>query len=97
MPLKGQSQHGAPRAAEHQPAFDAEMLPQTLDIGDQVRCRIVGELCHRWGAAGATLIEEDDGGLWVEEPPMHELAAAARTAVHEQHRDALGLPALLEV
>ena len=40
----GQGQGGAPRAAEDQPAFDAQVAAQGVDIRDQVRGRVVAQL-----------------------------------------------------
>jgi hypothetical protein len=37
----GEREGAAPRAAEHEPPVDLEVLPQTLDIGDQVRRGVV--------------------------------------------------------
>src|SRR5262249_54099354 len=94
----GDGERRAPGAAEHDPAVDAEMAAQPLEVGDQVRRGVVGDLAEWLGAAGAALVEDDDvivGGI--EEAAMHGAGAGARPAMEEYHRRALRVAALLVV
>src|SRR5262249_46009668 len=50
----------APGATEHGPFVDPEMLTQPLDVGHQVRGRVVADLAERPRATGTPLIEDDD-------------------------------------
>jgi hypothetical protein len=36
------------------------MAAQPLDVGDEVRCRVVPDFAERSGAAGAALVKDDD-------------------------------------
>jgi hypothetical protein len=91
-----QRERRPPRAAEQKPALDAKMLAQPLDVVDQVRGRVVGDLRGRRRAAGTALVVEDD-------PPERRIVVAAdgaagcrrRAAVHEEQRHAGGVAALL--
>ena len=53
----GQSQRRSPRAANDQPALDAKMLADALDIGDEVRGRVGLQRQIRMTAARTPLIE----------------------------------------
>ena len=94
----GQRQRGAPGAAEQQPAVDAEMAAQGLDVGDQVLGGVVLQAAERTRPAGAALVEDDHAPeLGVEEAAMHRAGAGARAAVQEQHRPAARVADLLPV
>jgi hypothetical protein len=87
-----------PRAAEHQPALDAQVLPQPLDVGDQVPGRVVDQTGVRPALAAAALIEQHDPvALRIEEPAHLRVGAPARAAVQEHGGLAVGIAALLEV
>ena len=69
----GKAEGAAPRAAEHQPAFDVESLPQKLDVLDQiVGCvsrEVGGRVARvRTAPSAVALIEQHDPVFaWVEE------------------------------
>src|SRR5262245_37148879 len=74
----------APRAAEDEPALDAEMLAQPLHVGDQVPGRVVDEARVRATATAPALIEQHDAvGGRIEEAARPVVAAGARPAMHE--------------
>src|SRR5919197_769231 len=74
------------------------MLSKPLDIGDQVRRGVLGELCQRLGSTCPALIEEDDAiGMRVKEAALHGVAATAGPAMHKQHWHALRIATLLEI
>ena len=94
----GERERRAPRAAEHLPAFDPEMLAQRFDVGDQVPRGVVHEARGGPALAAAALIEQHDAvALRVEEPAHLRIGAAARTAVQEHDGLALRIAALLVV
>ena len=94
----GERQRAAPRAAEQQPALDAEMGAQLLHVGDEVIGRVVLQVAERHRAAAAALVEHDDAiELRVEEAAMHGRRAGARPAMQEDDRHALGIAALLPI
>ena len=71
-------QGAAPGAAEYEPATDAQMRAQLLEVRKQVRRSIVRQFAVRDGAARAALIEQDDTiERRIEEAPL--AWAAART------------------
>ena len=94
----GQAEGRAPRCAEEKPALDAQVLPQALDVGDQVVGRVRGQI--DLGVAGvgrapaaAALVEEDDPvGGGVEVAPPAGRAARAGAAVEDDGRLAVGIP-----
>ena len=88
----------APRAADHQPALDAEVLADRLDVGDEVLRRVGGERQIRMAAPGAALVEQEGvEARRIEQPPVQVLRSAARSAVQEHRRDAAGAADLLDV
>ena len=94
----GQSQGRAPGAAEHRPLLDADLLAQPLDVLDQLPGVVV--LQHRVGAgaAAAALVEQHHPPLRrVEEAPHGGVDRAARAAVQDHARLAVGATALLVV
>ena len=94
----GERERRAPGAAEHQPALDAEVLAQLLDVGDQVPGRVVLEARVRPAAAAAALVEQDDAiARGIEEPARARVAAGAGAAVQEDRRLAVGIAAFLPV
>ncbi len=93
-----QRERAAPRSAEHQPALDAEVLTQRLDVRDQMPSRVVDQRCMRLALAAAALIEEHDAvALRVEEAALLGTGTTAGAAVQEHHRFAAGVARLLEV
>ena len=83
----GERQGAAPRSAEYQPALDAEMLAQSLDVGDQMPGRVLDEAGARPAASAAALIEHHDAVvLRVEELPRALVGAGAGPAVQEYGR-----------
>ncbi len=94
----GDAEGAAPRAAEHLPAVDAEVLAQALDVGDEVPGGVVVERGERLALAAAALVEQDDAvARRVEEAPVLGVGAAAGPAVQEHHRLAGAVARLLEV
>ena len=88
----------SPRAADDQPALDAEVHAYRLDVGDEMLRRVGLERQIGMAAAGAALIEQEGvEARRIEQPPMHVLSAAARAAVQEQRRDTVGGAHLLDV
>ena len=88
-------QRAAPRAAQHQPSIDVEMLAQPLDIRDEVGGGVAREVGirgarRRRAAPAIALIEQHDAiGGRIEQPAMPWRASRAGTAV--QH-DAQAFP-----
>ena len=94
----GQRQRRAPGAAEQQPAVDAEMPAQPLDVLDQVVGGVVGQAAERARPPGAALVEDHHAPeVGVEEAPVHRARAGARAAMQEQHRPAARIADLLPV
>src|SRR6185295_15272190 len=94
----GQSQRRPPRAAEELPATNAKLASDTLDIVDKIRCRVVFERSIRRRASAAALIEENDAkAIGIVETAHRRVAAAAGTAMNDQHRLTIGIAALLDV
>jgi hypothetical protein len=92
----GQCEGGAPGAAEHEPAIDAEMRAQLLHVLDQMRRRIVLDLAQWLGPAAAALVENHDAVEGrVEKPAVGGIGAGARTSVEKHDRHTLGVAALL--
>ena len=85
----GQRQRGTPGAAEQQPALDAEVPAQRLDVGHQVLGGVLLEPAERPRSAGAALVEYDHSPEFrVEEPAMHRTGAGTRPAMEKQRRPA---------
>ncbi len=94
----GQRERRTPRPAEHLPAIQRQVLAQALHVGDQIPGRVVGKFGVRRGAPAATLVEQHDAVMRrIEEAPTVGIAARAGTAVHEYHRLAARVAALLVV
>ncbi len=94
----GERERAAPRAAEHQPAFDAEMRAQRLDVGDEMRRGVVAQFAQGRGAPGAALVENHDAVMrGIEEAPVSRRGAGAGTAVEKQHRRPARITRLLPV
>ena len=94
----GQRQRRAPRSPEQLPALDAQVRAQPLHVGNQVPGGVGLEAGVRQRAAAAALVEQHDAvARGVVVAPHGGVAAAARPAVHDQHRLAAGVAALLEV
>ena len=94
----GERERRAPRAAEHLPALDAEVLAQRLDVGDEVPGRVVVEARVRRALAAAALVEQHDAvARRIEEAAHLRVGPAARPAVQEHRRLAVRVAALLEV
>jgi hypothetical protein len=91
-------ERAAPRAAEHLPALDAEVLAQRFHVGDQVPGGVVFERRMRSAATAAALVEEHDPvARGIPEASLGGRGAAARAAMHEQRGLAGGVAVLLEV
>src|SRR6185436_11200047 len=82
-------QRRAPRPAEHQPAIDAQVTTQRLDVADEMLSGVLVHARDRRGTPGAALIEQHDPvGGGIEESPMRRVAAGAGAAMQEYHRSA---------
>ena len=93
----GQPERDAPRDAEHEPAVDAEVRPQPLQVGDQVSVVLASRSAPdrpvRRAAPAAALVEQDDAVRGrVEEAPLPGRAARARAAVEHDGGLAAGFP-----
>src|SRR3569623_2066749 len=93
-----QTERRTPGTAEYHPAFDAELGTDALQVGDEKQRGVNNELRMRGGAPGAALIEQHDAiDVGIEETAMIGFAAGTGAAVHEHHRQAFGVAALLDV
>jgi len=82
-----QRERRAPRSAEHQPAIDAEMATQSLDVAHDMLRGVLVHAGDRRGTAGAALIEQHDPvRRGIEEAPMRRIAAGTGAAVQEHRR-----------
>ena len=94
----GEGERAAPAPAEHQPALDAEVLAQPLDVGHEVPGRVLAQLGVRRALAAAALVEEHDApARGIEVAAVVGLDAAARAAVQEDGLPARGVADLLVV
>jgi hypothetical protein len=99
----GKREHAAPRPAPDQPALDAELVPQQLDVGDQELRGVRAERCRRIAgmrpaATTAALVEEDHAvGVGVEQAAMPGRASRPGAAVEHDHRPAARVAGLLPV
>ena len=83
----GQRQRRTPGPTKQQPPLDPEVSAQRLDIGHQVRRRVLRQAAERAGTPGTPLIEDHHAPkARVEEAAVHGARARARAAVQEQHR-----------
>jgi hypothetical protein len=89
-----EGQRASPRAAEHEPALDAEALAQPLGIGDEMPRRVGLERGVRRAAAASALIEQHDAiARGVEESPVVGGTTAAGPAVKKERGVPLGIAA----
>jgi hypothetical protein len=94
----GERQRAAPRAAEHLPAADREVLAQRLDVRDQVPRGVVDEAGVRRALAAAALIEQHDAmPRRIPEAAVHAARAATRPTMQKQHGLAVRVAVLLVV
>ena len=94
----GNRQSAAPRTAKQQPLLHAQVAAQRIHVGNQMRRRIIGQR-STWSALATTaLIEQDDAEKCsIEKSAVGGTRLAARSAVHEKHRESFGISALLEI
>ena len=94
----GQRQRRPPRAAEHLPAVDLQVLAHALDVGNEMPGRVVGQFGMRRRAPASALVEQDDAVTRrIEEAPRLRVAACPRSAMQEHHRLAFRVAALFVV
>src|SRR6185503_1853373 len=93
----------APRAAEHEPAFDPQVLPEAFDVVDQMARGVAGEVGGDVGGgvnapSAAALVEQHDpiGGR-IEVAPEPGRAPGAGAAVEDDRRLPVRRPARLPV
>ena len=91
----GERDAGAPRAGGDGPAFDADLLAQALDVGDERVERVVPRLARRLAAPAAALVEGDPAQRQAA-PGGERLGArlAAGAAMQQQQGQAVGVAAL---
>jgi hypothetical protein len=67
----GERERAAPRAAENEPAVDAQVPAQPLDVGDEMRRGVVPQFAERRGTPRPALVEDHDAVVCgVEETPV---------------------------
>ncbi|MOA01380.1 hypothetical protein D3C78_1207880 [compost metagenome] len=94
----GQRQGRAPGAAEQHPLVDAQVLADALHVRHQIPGGVAVETGVRGRAAAAALVEGDDAiDGRIEPAAAGRIAAGARPAVDEQHRQAVRRAALVDV
>ena len=94
----GERERRSPRAAEDDPALDAQVLAQALDVGHEVGRGVGLEAAQRRRAAGAALVVDHDAVVRrVEELAVHRARTRAGAAVQEDDRHAVGIAAFFPV
>src|SRR5690606_13999853 len=94
----GERERATPRAAEHLPALDPELLPERLDVRDEVPGRVVDERGVGTALAAAALVEQNDAvARGVEEAALPRARAAARSTVEEHDGLSIRVPGLFEI
>ena len=89
---------GPPGSTEDEPAIDIEMLPEGLNVRDEMSCRVVRQVAERCRTPGTPLVKNHDPVVArIEEPPMRRNGASPRPSVQEDDRDAFGVSALLPI
>jgi len=74
------------------------MLAQHLDIGHEVRRRVLRQTAQRTRPPGAALIEDHHAPeARIEEPAVHGTRSGAGSAMKEQHRLSAGRAHLLPI
>ena len=93
-----QRERRTPRAAEQQPALDAQVCAQPLDVGDELGRRVIAQFPQRRRLAGTALVVDDDPVVRrIVEAPVVGRAAAAGTSVQEDDGHAARIARLLPV
>ncbi len=88
----------APAPAEHDPAVDAERLPDELDVAHQMPGRVRLDRGVRARPPAAALVEQHDAEhARIEIAPHRRRAAPAGSAMQHNHRQTVGLAALLHI
>src|SRR5439155_23322027 len=86
----------SPGAAEYEPAVDAQMCAEQLEIRDQRLRRVAFDLRNRRRAPGAALVDQHDAPeRRIEIATMVWQAGARGAAVQEHDRNAVGATACL--
>src|SRR5688572_29882309 len=94
----GDRERAAPRPAEHEPALDPEMMPQTLEVVDEQRCGVVAQFSERARAAGTALVVDDDAIVRrIKKTAVSGCRPGPRTPMQENDRHALRIAAFLPV
>ncbi|EFE50041.1 hypothetical protein NEIELOOT_01295 [Neisseria elongata subsp. glycolytica ATCC 29315] len=94
----GQREGAAPRAAEYQPAFDAQHFAYFFNVGHQIPSRVLAGFGVGQGTAAAALVDDDDAVFFgVEKSAAGRRCARARAAVQEDDGDAVGVAAFFPV
>jgi hypothetical protein len=79
-----------PGPSKYQPPFDIEVPTQQFDIGEEMSCRVRGEIYVglarvRRASPRSALIEQNDPiDVWIKQPPRARGAARTRSAVEHE-------------
>jgi hypothetical protein len=98
-----QRQRRSPRPAQHEPPVDPDAAAQPLDVGEQMRSRVAGQIDSRVAGVGCTapaaaLVEQHDViGVGVEQAPPPRRRARLGTSVQHDRRLAVRVPDLLPI
>lgn len=83
----GQRQGRTPGAAKQHPFFDAQVLANPLQVGDQIPGRVVFQAGVGSGATTAALVESDNAiQVGIEEATTLGITSGTGAAVDEHHR-----------
>ncbi|MNH35350.1 hypothetical protein D3C79_960240 [compost metagenome] len=83
----GQRQGRTPGATKQHPFFDAQMLANPLEVGDQVPGGVVFQAGVGGRATTTALVEGDDAiKIWIEVAPTLGITTGTGAAVDEHHR-----------
>ena len=86
---------GAPRAPEHVPSFNAQVVAQRLDVANRSVGVVVLQFSIGGGLTAASLVKLNDvEGLGIEVLAVGRLGASTRSTVDDNHRDAVWVAAL---
>ena len=93
-----EGQCAAPRAAEHLPALDLQVLAHALQVGNQVPGRVLLNASVGRALPAAALVDQDDPvPARIKEAPVLRAGAAARTTMQKHHGFACGVARLLPI
>ncbi|MNL64407.1 hypothetical protein D3C87_1886180 [compost metagenome] len=83
----GQGQGRTPGATEQHPFFNAQVLADALEVGDQIPGGVVFQARVGRGSTATTLVESDNAiQVWIEVPTALGITTGPGAAVNEHHR-----------